>query len=60
MVLIVGVRFFGLARAVFRYVERYFSHDLTFQILKQLRVWLYQRLELLAPAGLMGYRGGDL
>ncbi|MDF2874540.1 MAG: putative multidrug export ATP-binding/permease protein, partial [Sporomusa sp.] len=30
-VAIVGVRFFGLARAVCRYLERYLSHDVTFR-----------------------------
>ncbi|WP_270168796.1 thiol reductant ABC exporter subunit CydD [Paenibacillus sp. SYP-B4298] len=42
---IVGVRFFGIARGVFRYVERLVSHDLTFRILKQFRTWLYSKLE---------------
>nr|WP_320147650.1 thiol reductant ABC exporter subunit CydC [uncultured Anaeromusa sp.] len=46
---IVGVRFFGIARAVCRYGERYVSHDATFRILAYLRVWLYQRIEPLAP-----------
>jgi ATP-binding cassette subfamily C protein CydC len=52
MPLIVGVRFFGMARAVLRYGERYVGHDVTFRILKQLRVWFYRRLEPLAPANL--------
>lgn len=60
MVLIVGVRFFGISRAVFRYLERYFSHDVTFKILKRIRVDLYERLEPLAPACLLTYRSGDL
>ncbi|MCZ8514780.1 thiol reductant ABC exporter subunit CydD [Paenibacillus filicis] len=42
---IVGVRFFGIARGVSRYVERLVSHDVTFRILKSVRVWLYERLE---------------
>ncbi|GEM_PF-713 len=42
---IVGVRFFGISRGVFRYVERLVSHDLTFRILKQFRTWLYSKLE---------------
>ena len=46
---IVGVRFFGIARAVCRYGERYVSHDATFRILAHLRVWLYRRIEPLAP-----------
>src|SRR5947209_20522173 len=39
-VAIVGVRFFGLARGVFRYLERYISHQVTFKLLARLRVWL--------------------
>jgi ABC-type transport system involved in cytochrome bd biosynthesis fused ATPase/permease subunit len=38
-VAIVGVRFFGIARGVFRYLERYVSHDATFRILARLRAW---------------------
>lgn len=60
MVAIVGVRFFGISRAVFRYLERYFSHDVTFRILTRVRVWFYQALEPLAPARLVDYRSGDL
>lgn len=60
MVAIVGVRFFGIARAVFRYLERYVSHDVTFRLLSQIRVWFYRALEPLAPARLMQYRSGDL
>lgn len=37
MVLIVAVRFFGIFRAVFRYAERYLSHDNTFGILSRFR-----------------------
>ena len=59
-VAIVGVRFFGLARAVARYAERYTSHDVTFQLLADIRVWLYTRLDPLAPVGLTGLDKGDL
>lgn len=59
-VAIVGVRFFGISRAVFRYAERLVSHDVTFRLLARLRVWFYERLEPLAPARLMDYRAGDL
>jgi ATP-binding cassette, subfamily C, bacterial CydC len=59
-VAIVGVRFFGIARSGFRYLERYVSHSVTFRLLAQLRVWFYKALEPLAPARLMHYRGGDL
>ncbi|MCI0520715.1 MAG: thiol reductant ABC exporter subunit CydD [Chloroflexi bacterium] len=57
---IVGTRFFGISRAVFRYLERLVSHDVTFRLLAQLRVWFYQKLEPLAPARLMDFRAGDL
>ena len=57
---IVGVRFFGLARGIFRYLERYVSHDTTFRLIARLRVWFYQILEPLAPARLMQYQSGDL
>ncbi len=60
MVAIVGVRFFGLSRAVFRYLERYVSHDVTFRVLSQIRVKFYQGLEPLAPARLLNFRSGDL
>ena len=59
-VAIVGVRFFGIARGVFRYLERLASHQVTFRVLARLRVWFYSALEPLAPARLMQYRSGDL
>jgi ATP-binding cassette subfamily C protein CydCD len=59
-VAIVGVRFFGLARGVFRYLERLVSHNVTFRVLGQLRVRFYQALEPLAPARLLQYHSGDL
>ncbi|MGE5576320.1 MAG: thiol reductant ABC exporter subunit CydC [Syntrophothermus sp.] len=60
MTLIVGVRVFGISRAVFRYLERYVSHDATFRVLSRLRVRFYQAAEPLAPARLADYRSGDL
>ncbi|OGO61250.1 MAG: thiol reductant ABC exporter subunit CydC, partial [Chloroflexi bacterium RBG_19FT_COMBO_49_13] len=59
-VAIVGVRFFGLSRGVFRYLERLVSHDVTFRLLARWRVWFYQALEPLAPARLLQYHSGDL
>jgi thiol reductant ABC exporter CydC subunit len=59
-VAIVGVRFFGLARPVARYVERLRSHDLAFRVLRRVRIQVYERIEPLAPAQLEGYRRGDL
>ncbi len=57
---IVGVRFFGIARGVLRYLERYVSHQATFRLLAGLRVWFYERVEPLAPARLQDRRSGDL
>ncbi len=59
-VAIVGVRFFGISRGVFRYLERLVSHDVTFRLLARWRVWFYQALEPLAPARLLRYHSGDL
>lgn len=55
-----GVRLFALSRAALRYAERTVSHTITFRVLTRLRVWFYEAIEPLAPAGLMGYRSGDL
>ena len=52
MVYIVGVRFFGISRALLRYSERYVSHKITFRILTALRVQVYAQIEPTAPAGL--------
>lgn len=60
MIAIVGVRFFGISRAVFRYFERYVSHDVTFRILSRIRVRVYETVEPLAPARLTYIKSGDL
>lgn len=57
---IVGVRFFGLTRAIFRYLERLVSHDTTFRILARVRVDLYERLERVPPVRLVMKRSGDI
>jgi ATP-binding cassette subfamily C protein CydCD len=57
---VVGVRFFGITRGIFRYLERLVSHNVTFRLLARLRVWFYEKLEPLAPARLMEYKSGDL
>lgn len=59
-VAIVGVRFFGISRGLFRYLERYLSHQSTFKLLAELRVKVYRALEPLAPARLMAHHSGDL
>lgn len=57
---IVGVRFFGITRGIFRYLERLISHETTFRLLARFRVWFYQALEPLVPAKLMQHRSADL
>ncbi len=56
----VAVRFFGISRAVFRYLERLVSHDTTFRVLAKLRVDFYRAIEPLAPARLSKFQTGDL
>jgi thiol reductant ABC exporter CydC subunit len=59
-VVIVAVRFFGLARPLARYLERISSHDVALRSLARLRSRFYERIEPLAPAQLEGYRRGEL
>ena len=49
---ITAVRFCGLSRAVFRYLDRYLSHDVTFRLLTGLRGFIYSSLEKLVPVKL--------
>jgi thiol reductant ABC exporter CydC subunit len=57
---IVAVRFFGLTRPLARYADRLWSHDLALRGLSRIRARFYTRIEPLAPAGLEGFRSGDL
>jgi ATP-binding cassette subfamily C protein CydC len=59
-IVIVGVRFFALARAVLRYLERLVSHDAAFRFLARARVAFFERLEPLVPGRLPGARPGEL
>ncbi|MBI9044937.1 MAG: thiol reductant ABC exporter subunit CydC [Anaerolineaceae bacterium] len=59
-VAIVGVRFFGLSRGVFRYLERLISHSINFQLISELRGWFYNIIEPLVPARLQIIQTGDL
>ena len=49
---ITAVRLCGLSRAVFRYLDRYLSHDVTFRLLTGLRGFIYSSLEKLVPVKL--------
>lgn len=55
-----GIRFLAIARTVGRYAERLVTHEATFRILAELRVWLFRRIEPLAPACLERYASGDV
>src|SRR4249919_703948 len=60
MVAVVAVRAFGISKGVFRYAERLLAHEVAFVALARLRLQLYHRLVRLAPAGLAGWRQGDV
>jgi len=55
-----SIRFLAIARTVGRYAERLVTHEATFRVLAELRVWLFKRFEPLAPACLERYSGGDV
>ncbi|HKK04976.1 MAG TPA: thiol reductant ABC exporter subunit CydC [Gammaproteobacteria bacterium] len=55
-----AIRAFAIARTGGRYLERLVTHEATLRFLAGLRVWFYEHVEPLAPAGLQHYRGGDL
>ena len=57
--LVTGVRFFGIARGVFRYLERLLSHDATFRYLAGLRARVFEALIPRVPGG-EGLGGGAL
>ena len=59
-VAIVSVRFFGISRGIFRYLDRYLSHDASFRLLGDIRADIYRRLIPLAPAGLERFGRGDV
>ena len=59
-VVIVAVRFFGLARPLARYCERLVSHYAALRVLATIRSRFYERIEPLAPAQLREYRSGEL
>jgi len=56
---IVGVRFFGIARGCFRYLERLVSHRAAFRLLADTRVWFYKALVPLVPARLLTLKNGS-
>ena len=59
-VAIVGVRFFGITRGVFRYFERLISHNVTFKLLAKFRVWFFKSLIPIVPSKTIDLSSGDL
>ena len=57
---IVLVRAFGIARPVFRYLERLTSHNVVLKFLSAMRVRLYQKLEVQALNFRSRFSTGDL
>jgi ATP-binding cassette subfamily C protein CydC len=55
-----AIRGLAILRTGGRYLERLVTHEATFRLLAELRIWSYEHLEPLAPACLQDYRGGDL
>ncbi len=55
-----AIRGLAVLRTVGRYLERLVTHEATFRLLGELRIWFYGHLEPLAPARLQLHRGGDL
>lgn len=56
---IVAVRFFGLSRGAFRYLERVFSHEFTFKILSDIRVFVFRGMTSLPVSKWQAINSGD-
>jgi len=59
-VAIVGVRVFGLSRALLRWIERVLAHGAALRLVEVWRSWFYLRLEPLVPAGVRDLSKGRL
>jgi ATP-binding cassette subfamily C protein CydC len=57
---IVGVRFFGLSRAAFRYVERLYSHHISLDAITSLRLSLIQKISNTHPSPLANHGSSEL
>ena len=55
-----GVRFFSIARTASRYGERLATHEATFKLLTQLRVWAWRKVLPLSARNMQGLRQGEL
>jgi len=54
------IRGLAMLRTGGRYAERVVTHEATFRLIADLRVWFYRHIEPLAPAALSAYRSGEL
>ncbi|TLP46199.1 thiol reductant ABC exporter subunit CydC [Cohaesibacter sp. CAU 1516] len=54
------IRAMAITRTVGRYAERLVTHEATLRLVAHLRRWFYDRLEPLAPAGLVASKSGDI
>ena len=59
-VAIVGVRFFGISRGIFRWLDRMVAHETALRLLERFRIWFYEKLEPLVPIGVRHIRNGEL
>ncbi len=57
---VVGVRFFGISRGVFRYLERLVSHFVNLKFLSGIRIWFFELLEKRVPFREAQFQKGDL
>lgn len=55
-----GVRFLSMMRTASRYCERLATHEATFKLLTQLRVWAWRRVLPLSARNMQGFRQGEL
>ncbi|MDN0085920.1 cysteine/glutathione ABC transporter ATP-binding protein/permease CydC [Yersinia nurmii] len=55
-----GVRGSAILRTAGRYAERVVSHDATFRVLAHLRVFTFQRILPLSPAGIARFRQSEV
>lgn len=54
------IRAAAIVRTAGRYAERLLTHEATFRLLAELRLWFYLRLEPLVPQIIEAHRSGDL
>jgi len=58
--LMATVQLLALGRGPLRYAERLVSHDAALGALGRVRLWLYDQVAPRSPAGIVGWRNGDL